>query len=117
MDLQSIEREALQELDTLSALADVEKLYTKYLGRKEGSLTQILRGLGSLTPEEKKSVGQAANVLRTLLEERFSAKQKQLRDSTLTQEIEKKQIDTTLPGQAFPQGHSHPISRTIQEIS
>src|SRR5258706_698624 len=117
MDLQEIEQEALTELERVSSLGDLESLYTRVLGRKEGHLTKILRNLGALPPEEKKQVGQAANQLRTLLEEKFSTKQKTLQHSSIREKLTENQIDPTLPGIAFNRVHSHPIVQTIQAIS
>src|SRR5258706_12172059 len=117
MDLQEIEQEALTELERVSNLGDLESLYTKVLGRKEGHLNKILRNLGTLPPEEKKQVGQAANQLRTILEEKFSSRQKTLQQSSVHQKLSENKIDATLPGVSFRRGHSHPIVQTIKEIS
>ncbi len=117
MDLQSIEREALAELDRAASIPELESLHAKVLGRKDGQLTQILRGLAAMAPEEKKKVGQEANTLRSLLEEKFSSKQKLLEDSVLTQKLEGEKIDLTLPGVAPKRGHSHPIVEAVREIS
>ncbi|OVE76561.1 phenylalanine--tRNA ligase subunit alpha [bacterium F11] len=116
MDLKELEKEAFEALDQIKTLPDMESLYTRYLGRKEGQLTKILRSLGSLPPEEKKAIGREANQLRTLLEEKISLKKKTLEDNVLDQRIKDQQIDLTLPGRAHPQGRSHPILQTIDEI-
>jgi phenylalanyl-tRNA synthetase alpha chain len=87
------------------------------LGRKEGELTKILRNLATLPPDEKKQLGQAANQLRSTLEEKFSAKQKALQAAALSVNLESQKIDVTLPGTLFQRGHSHPILQAIDEIS
>lgn len=117
MDLQTIEQEALEELDRASSIPELESLHAKILGRKDGRLTQILRNLATLPPEEKKKVGQEANTLRTLLEERFNTKQKQLQETVLSKKLEKEKIDLTLPGIPVVRGHSHPIAKAIHEIN
>ncbi len=117
MDLQAIENEALSELEQASSSPDVENLYVKYLGRKEGILTKILRNLSSLLPEEKKQLGQAGNQLKNLLEEKFSSKQKFLQQISLTSQLAQEQIDPTLPGTSIKRGGSHPIVQTIREIT
>ncbi len=116
-DLQAIERDALSELERASSLPDLEALNNKYLGRKDGALTKILRNLGSLPPEEKKSLGQAANTLRLRLEETIAAKQKAFEQSALQNKLQSQRIDTTLPGVRIKRGLSHPILETIREIS
>ena len=117
MDLSTIEREALTELDRLSTLEEVDRLYYRILGRKGGELTKILRNLGSLPPEEKKQIGHASNVLKSLLEEKFSDKRKQLGAKALSSKLQENLIDLTLPGRPLARGFSHPILQTIDEIS
>jgi phenylalanyl-tRNA synthetase alpha chain len=117
MDILSIEQEALSELEKLQSITEIEAFSTRYLGRKDGELTKILRALATMSPEEKKTTGQAANRFRQVLEEKISYKQKELQHSTLNAQLEKDQIDGTLPGQFFSRGHSNPILQTIKEIS
>jgi phenylalanyl-tRNA synthetase alpha chain len=117
MDLQEIERDALAELDRTSSLPEIEAVYTRYLGRKDGRLTSILRNLATLPPEEKKRLGQEANRLRGVLEERFAEKQKTLKNASLDSEMATQSVDLTLPGTPFLRGHAHPILETIREIA
>jgi phenylalanyl-tRNA synthetase alpha chain len=116
MDLQSIEKNALEDLDKTQSLSEIESIYTRYLGRKEGHLTNILKNIGSLPVEEKKRMGQEANRLRTLLEEKFSAKQKTFQEKSLLADLEKQKVDLTLPGTPYSRGKTHPILQTINEI-
>ena len=117
MDLQSIERDALSALESSTTLAHVEAVRNQFLGRNDGQLTQILRGLAALPHEQKKQMGQAANVLRSLLEEKISAKQKSFQSEALQSKLNDQKIDPTLPGIQLPRGHSHPILNAIREIS
>lgn len=116
MDLSALEQEALDALNRVSVKADLDVFYSKYLGRKDGELTKILRSLGALGPEERKTVGQNANVLRSLLEEKFHARQKQFQSQELNQKLASDQIDLTLPGVPFVRGHSHPIVTALRDI-
>jgi len=116
MDLKSLESEALKDLEQVKTLSDIDAVYTKYLGRKDGELTRVLRHLGDLTPEEKKETGRAANVLKNFIEEKIQTKQKSLQASFQTFQIESQKIDLTLPGTPYQRGHSHPILQAIQEI-
>lgn len=117
MDLQLIEKEALEALEQSKSIPEVDVLYTRVLGRKEGQLTQILKTLGTLSPEEKKSVGKAANQLRSLLENKIAEKKKTLQTQSVASSLAKEKIDLTLPGTPLSLGHSHLIIQTIQEIS
>ncbi|MCG3203829.1 MAG: Phenylalanine--tRNA ligase alpha subunit [Elusimicrobia bacterium] len=117
MDLESIEKDALEDLNQVTAVSDMETVYIKYLGRKEGRLTVILRNLGQLPPEEKKKVGQEANRVRASLEEKFSEKKALLESASLLTHLEKEKVDWSLPGLEFHRGTAHPILNAIREIS
>lgn len=117
MDLQSLERDALKDLEEASTLEAVSALHIRYLGRKEGQLTSVLRNLAQLSPDEKKRVGQEANRLRDLLEEKFQSKEKTLKSASLNAGLQSQQIDLSLTGTSFERGHAHPILQTIREIS
>lgn len=95
----------------------MEALYTRFLGRKEGHLTAVLRRLSTLPPEEKKKVGQEANRVRALLEEKFSFKQTALKAASLQSNLQKDQVDLSLPGDVLRRGNAHPILSTIREIT
>jgi len=117
MDLQTIESEALAQIESVTSLADLEAVHVRYLGRKDGQLTYILKSIGSLPPDEKKKIGQGANQLRLILEEKWNSKKKTLEDIALTRQLSSTKIDLTLPGLSTHRGGSHPISRAIYEIT
>ncbi len=116
MDLDAIDREARADLGRAASLADIEALQSKYLGRKDGRLTSILRNLGTLSPEEKKKVGQRANELRVSLETDIAAKRQTFESDSLQKNLAGQKIDLSLPGDAFVRGTAHPILSTIREI-
>ncbi|MCB4756909.1 MAG: phenylalanine--tRNA ligase subunit alpha [Elusimicrobia bacterium] len=116
MDLQAIERDFLQKLAEVKSLPDLESLHTRFLGRKEGQLNQILKNIGTLSAEERKSVGQAANQLKTFLEEKITEKRRFLEKKLISSELETARIDPTLPGYPFLRGGTHPITQAIDEI-
>lgn len=116
MDLTSLEQDALAALEQAATLADLENLYSKFLGRKDGELTKILRSLGTVAPDERKILGQSANELRVRIEERFSERKKSFSASALSQKLESGKIDVTLPGVSWDRGASHPIVTAIREI-
>lgn len=114
--LKAILEEAKQQLNSASSLEETEELRVKFLGKK-GKLTEILRSMRSLSPEERKTLGQMANSTRgqieTILEEKFAKMKKMQKLGKLKQE----KIDVTEPGKRFDLGVKHPISITIDEIS
>ena len=95
--LNKILEEAKAQLKEASTLAQTDDIRVKVLGKK-GKLTEILRGMGKLSPEERKETGQMANKVRAeiegLLEEKFEAVKAAAKEAQF--KIEK--IDVTEPG-------------------
>jgi phenylalanyl-tRNA synthetase alpha chain len=113
--IEEIKTEALKQIDGIDNVKDLESWRVHYLGKKS-PLTQILRGLATLSMEERKAVGAAANQLKTLLENSAVEKGQSLRDAQLKSEAVKETIDISLPGRPYPAGRRHPITQTIDEI-
>ena len=113
--LEEIKKEALKQLEGINNGKDLEAWRVHYLGKKS-PLTQILRGLTSLSIEERKAIGAAANQLKTLLENSVAEKGQLLRDVQLKSETQKESIDISLPGRPYAMGHLHPITKTIDEV-
>jgi len=105
---------ALQELEGINSVKELESWRVHYLGRK-GELTIILRGLAKLPLEERKTVGAHANEVKTNLEGSFGQKEQALREAQLAL-AKSETIDITLPGRPFPIGRLHPITQTLNEI-
>jgi phenylalanyl-tRNA synthetase alpha chain len=109
----NIVTEVLQEIQGASNPHDLDLLRVKYLGRK-GALTTILRGLGSLAPEERRRIGQEANrakeVLEAALDEALSALKAAARRAAAPS------VDVTLPGRRLPRGRLHPLNQTMAEV-
>ena len=95
--LNEVRRLAQEELDRIEDLKELEEFRVKLLGKK-GKLTQILRGMGQLSPEERPVIGKIANQIRSevegKIEETKANIQKKERDLRLLEE----KIDVTLPG-------------------
>ena len=106
---------ALEELGTADTAEKLEAWRVSYLGRR-GELTHILRGIGSLPPDERGKVGAAANAARVELEAGLDGRRRELREAELARETEGDAIDVTLPGWPAPSGGLHPTTRTIRDI-
>ena len=115
IQIEELKSRALQELESVVSSEEVERWRIAYLGRG-GALTEILRGLGSLPPEERRTVGATANQAKALLEEKLSARQRDLKESYLEDVVEGERFDVTLPGWPAPRGGLHIITRTVGEI-
>lgn len=114
--LSQILEEAKKQLSEVSSVQDAEEIRIKVLGKK-GQLTEILRSMGGLAPEERKELGMAANKVRAdiegLLDETFS----QLKEKAKEAKFKAEKIDVTEPGKPFHIGTKHPLTITIEEIS
>lgn len=114
--LNKILEEAKKQLQQAASVSDVDEIRVKLLGKK-GKLTEILRGMGKLSPEERKTTGQMANSVRSeiegLLERRFADMKAAAKEAKF--KLEK--IDVTEPGKEVTLGVKHPLTITIEEIS
>jgi len=114
--LNKILQEAKEQLAKASSMADMEEIRVGLLGKKS-RLTGILRSMGSLTPEERKAFGQAANNARAEIEKLLEEKFLKLKEAARETRFKLERIDVTEPGKAMPLGVKHPITMTINEIS
>ena len=103
--------------DFLAALqsAELENAKAKYLG-KSGRVTELLKGLGALTPEEKKSRGAEIHQVKARIEALLTAARQRLSQAELEVQLRAEALDVTLPGRQRGGGGLHPVSRTIERI-
>ena len=79
-DLKQLLEEAKKNLEELSSLEEAEALRVKFLGKK-GAVTEILRSMKDLAPEERKALGQAANETKTEIERLINARKEILKST------------------------------------
>jgi phenylalanyl-tRNA synthetase alpha chain len=113
--LLALKEEALRELDQVGNIQQLNDLRVKYLGKK-GPLTEILRGMGALSAEERPVVGQVANEVRAAIESAIEAKQEAYQREETEKRLKAETIDVTLPGRPAAKGAVHPLNKVIQEI-
>jgi len=114
--IEKIRLEATEAIVDASTSAALEDLRVKYLGRK-AELTQILRGISQLPPEERGPVGGAANKARKELEALIEQSSDRLGAAELDAKLVADRIDVTMPGAPpRPLGHQHLITRTTRLI-
>ncbi|HEY7126251.1 MAG TPA: phenylalanine--tRNA ligase subunit alpha [Ktedonobacterales bacterium] len=116
-DLERLKGRALAELATIEEPGALEEWRTRYLGRERGELTAVLRNLGKLSAEERKTVGQAANALKTELDTQLAARQAAIKGREMAQALERERIDVTLPGRDVTPGHVHPLSQVVRDVA
>ena len=112
--VQELKSKALEELEPLIELEDLEQWRISYLGRK-GSLTLLLRGISSLPQEDRREAGSTANRAKGELEQALSRKEQQVKQEELSRQLGEA-IDVTLPGYPINLGRLHPTTQMIREI-
>lgn len=113
--LEALKNEALAQLQVVDSPEKLNDLRVKYLGKK-GALTEILRGMGSLSAEERPLIGQVGNEVRGSIENVIEAKQIAFQKEETEKRLQAEKVDVTLPGRAMPQGAVHPLNKVIQDI-
>ncbi|MFC5702034.1 phenylalanine--tRNA ligase subunit alpha [Cohnella faecalis] len=113
--LEALRSEALQQLADVADAARLNDLRVHYLGKK-GQLTEILRGMGALTAEERPIIGQVANDVRAAIEAVIAEKQEEYDRAEIARRLQAETIDVTLPGKAPGVGAVHPLTKVAQEI-
>jgi phenylalanyl-tRNA synthetase alpha chain len=113
--LNNIRIQAEKELSSVQSMQELDSIRVKYLGKK-GELTSVLRGMGALSPEERPVVGQLANEVRELLEEKIDAVKMGIAQKELAVQLEREVIDVTMPGRRKELGRRHPLSIVMDEI-
>ena len=106
---------ALVELAAADTEEQIEAWRIAWLGRR-GQLTQVLRGIRDLSPDERRSVGAAANRAKNILEQSLAQRQDDLARARTEAEDLADAIDVTLPGWPTPIGGLHPTTQMIREI-
>ena len=113
--LELIRDMAKQQIDTIKNLQELGELKAKVLGKKS-ELTEILKGMKDLSPEERRSMGSVVNRVKEDIESNFKKVEEVLKQKELERKLESEKIDITLPSSKIIRGSKHPINRTIEQI-
>jgi len=114
-DLDQLVAAARTDFDGAATPAELENAKARYLG-KAGRLTELLKGLAVLPPEEKKSRGAEINQAKQVIEGALNASRDKLAAAELAAQLKAEALDVTLPGRQRGAGGLHPISRTMERI-
>ncbi|ANQ84248.1 phenylalanine--tRNA ligase subunit alpha [Azoarcus olearius] len=114
-NLDQLVQQAQADFAGVSDSAQLEQAKARYLG-KSGALTEQLKGLGKLPPEEKREAGAAINRAKTAIEAALEARRNALREAALLAQLAAEALDVTLPGRGAQGGGLHPVSRTLERI-
>ena len=113
--LEQIRVAALDEIAQVDAMQTLEQARVKFLGRK-GALTEILRGLRDVAPEERPAIGQLANEIKTAIAAAIDARKDALEATEAEQRGQRDRVDLSLPGRRPPRGRKHPVMRVAEEL-
>ncbi len=114
--LETLKSELLAAIDGAADMAALEAARVGALGKK-GRLTELMKGLGELEGEARKSQGLALNQLRAAIEGALAAKKAALEAAALDAKLGAERIDVTLPPRPMPQGRIHPLSQCMEEVA
>ncbi len=114
-DLNRLRDDALGAIARAKAVADLNAIRVDVLGRK-GRVTDLMKTLGALTPDERKARGAALNALKDEITAAVDARAATLEAAELDHRLQAERIDVTLPVRPQAEGRIHPISQTIDEM-
>ncbi|MCV2885182.1 phenylalanine--tRNA ligase subunit alpha [Aestuariibacter sp. AA17] len=115
MDLDAIINQAEMRINEAQDAATLDAVRVDFMGKK-GQLTDLLKGLGKLSAEERPAEGQKINQAKGQIQQLIQARGEFLRDQELNAKLASETIDVTLPGRGTSVGGLHPVTRTINRI-
>lgn len=115
-NLKILQNQALEELKKVSNLGELEAIELKYLGRKEGLVTNIMKSLKDLPADQKPIIGPLANETKKTIEQAFEEKHREFESADIKNQLSKDFFDTTIPGKTREPGHIHPLSQIQEEV-
>jgi phenylalanyl-tRNA synthetase alpha chain len=113
--LDQLVEEAVAAFAAVSDTAQLDQVKARFLG-KSGSLTERLKSLGKLPPEERRAAGAEINRAKSGVEAALEARRAALRAERLGAQLAAEALDVTLPGRGSGQGGLHPVTRTLERI-
>jgi phenylalanyl-tRNA synthetase alpha chain len=114
-ELTTLRDEALGQINDSADVKTLNQVRVHWLGKK-GPLTEVLRGMKNLTPQERPVVGALANEVRDALTVAIAERQEHLEAIALDAQLAAETIDVTLPGRAVKQGQSHVLQQIIENL-
>lgn len=115
-NLSGLAAEAEQKIAAADSVQILDQVRVEYLGKK-GAITELLKGLGALSPEERPAAGAEINKVKSLLSDKIAQRKEALELAEVNAKLAAETIDVTLPGRGQDVGGLHPITRTIERIS
>lgn len=114
-NLDSLLSEAINLFNGIDDAVELEQAKARYLGRN-GRLTELLKGLGKLSPEERPAMGSQINRAKDTLEATFNLRREAIQEKSLEAQLFGEALDVSLPGRGLGKGGLHPITLTLERI-
>ncbi|MBQ9375134.1 MAG: phenylalanine--tRNA ligase subunit alpha [Ruminococcus sp.] len=113
--LLSIQARAKEQLESITDPKNLEDFRVKFLGKKS-EISNILKQMGKLSPEERPVMGQLANKIRSDIEESISQRSSSIKAEMDKIKLQAETLDVTLPGKAVKVGNPHPLNAVLEEV-
>lgn len=114
-DLEKIIRTAEASVKSIQDSKELDAFRVQYLGKK-GILTELLKSLGQLSPDERPAAGQKINQAKEIIQILIEKQDAALKQQMIEQQLASETIDVTLPGRGQVVGSTHPITKTFEEL-
>ncbi|WP_413379217.1 phenylalanine--tRNA ligase subunit alpha [Alkalihalobacillus sp. 1P02AB] len=113
--LEELRVEALAKVEAASDKKALQEVRVAYLGKK-GPITEVLRGMGKLSAEERPVIGQVANEVRDTIKQEIDKKEQLFDEAEMEAKLAAESIDVTLPGRPVQKGTKHPLTTVVEEV-
>jgi phenylalanyl-tRNA synthetase alpha chain len=110
--LTELRDQGLADIKSADVLKKVNQVKVDLLGKK-GPITEVLRGMRDLSPEERPKVGAYANEVRDRIQAAIDERREELEQAAVNKQLAAEKLDVTLPGREVPQGQPHVITQII----
>ena len=114
--IQELAAGALERIALAGTAEELEAVRVEVLGRKGGALAEISKGMGKLTPDERKRIGQVLNQAKQEIETALDARKAAFDAAALALKLDSEWLDLTVPAKGVRRGHLHPITRIQREL-
>lgn len=108
-------RDAEAAFAEAASLPVLDQVKARFLG-KQGWVSEQMKALGRLSPEEKRAAGARINQIRDAIEDLLKARRNAIQEADLTRQLSAESLDISLPGRGEGVGGLHPVSRTLERI-
>ncbi len=113
--IKAIGAQALKDIEAAKDLQTLEGFRVSVLGKK-GSLSEVLKGLGSVGPDERPKIGAAANEVKSKIEAALDAKRDSMEAAALSEKLKTERLDVSLPARKYHRGSLHPVTQTTRRL-